>query len=109
MPLTITGALIASDRTTLTARLVPGRPHAGHVTRLPGRLLDRSSAVTMPLADAAAGGPHPGHRTWSPIGYQAAGLGQTTPQAITITIRPPETTSGKQSASCPAVRQAAGP
>ena len=59
MPLTITGALIASDRTTHTARLVPGRPHAGHVTWLPGRLLDRSSAVTATLADAAAGGPRP--------------------------------------------------
>lgn len=109
MPLTITGHLIASDRTTHTARLVPGRPHAGQVTRLPGRLLDRSSAVTMPLAGAAASGPRPGHRTWSHTGYRGAGLGQTAPQAITITTRPPETTSRKQSAVSPAGRQAAGP
>ena len=109
MPLTITGVLVANDRTMHTARLVPGRPHAGHVARLPGRLLEPGSAVTMTLADAAAGGPRPGHRTWSQIGYQAVELGQTTPQAITLAARPPKTTSRRETAVSPAGRQAVGP
>jgi hypothetical protein len=109
MPLTTTGALITSGRTTHTARLVPGRPHAGHRTRLPGRLLDLSSAVTMTPADAAASGPRPGHRIWPHIGNQAGELGQTAPQAITITTRPPETASGREPARSPAGREAAGP
>jgi hypothetical protein len=98
MPLTITGDLVDSDRTTDTARLVSGRPHPGHTTRLSGRPLDCSSAVSVTLADAAASGPRPGHRTWPHIGNQAAGPGQTVPQAITIASRPPEETSGREPA-----------
>ncbi len=109
MPLTITGDLITSDRTTHTVRLIPGRPHAGHPARLPGRLLNRSSAVTVTLADAAASGRRPGYRTWWHIGYQAVELGRTAPQAITLATPPPETTSGREPAVSLAGREAAGP
>ena len=109
MPLTITGDLIVSDRTALTVRFVSGRPHPGHVTWLFGRLLARSSAVTMTLANAAASGPRPGHRTCSHIGYQAIECGQTAPQAITLATRPPETTSGREPAVSLVGREAAGP
>ena len=109
MPLTTTGDLITSGRAAPTARLVPSRPHAGHLTRLPGRLLDRTCAVTMTPAGAAASGPRPGHRIWPHTGNQAAGPGQIAPQAITIATRPPETASGREPARSPAGREAAGP
>jgi hypothetical protein len=80
MPLTITGDLITSDRTTHTARLVPARPHAGHVTRLPGRL-----------------------------GNQTIELGQAAPQETPIATRPPETTIAREPAVSPAAREATGP
>jgi hypothetical protein len=107
MPLTVTGDQITSDRATRIARLVPGRPPARQVTWLPGRLLDRGSAVTaITLAVAAARSPRPGRRIWPHTGNRAAEPGQTTPQAITHGTRPPETSSGRTPAVNPPGRQA---
>jgi hypothetical protein len=54
MSLTIDDDSISSDRTSHTAHLAPGHEHAWQVSWLPGRLLDRNSAITaMVLADAA--------------------------------------------------------
>ena len=100
MPLTTTGDLITSDRATRIARLVRGRPPAWQVTRLPGQLLDRGSAVTViAMAVAAASGPRPGHRIWPHTGTRAAEPGQPVPQAIILTIRPLETASGRNQPS----------
>jgi hypothetical protein len=106
MPLTITSDLISSDRTARTAWLVPGHPHAWQVTWLPGRLLDRSSAVTITLADAAASGPRPWHRLWPHTGNRVAEPGQTAPRAITIATRPPQTSSEREPAVSPPARKA---
>ena len=54
MTLTITGATMTSDQTAHTARLAPGSQHLWEVSWLPGRVLDRNSAITaMVLADHA--------------------------------------------------------
>ena len=46
---------MTSDQTPHTARPAPGRQHAWQVSWLPGRLLDRNTAITaMILADTAA-------------------------------------------------------
>jgi hypothetical protein len=110
MPLTITTDLITGDHTTHAARPLPGHPHAWQVTWLPGRLLDRNSAITaMVLAEAAARGPHPGHRLWPHIHSWAAELDLTAPQAIAIACQPPGKSAGKEPAASPPDREATGP
>jgi hypothetical protein len=53
MTLTINDATMTSDQTAHTARLAPGQ-HLWEVSWLPGRALDRNSAITaMTLADLA--------------------------------------------------------
>jgi hypothetical protein len=56
MALTIGGETITSDRTAHTARAVTGAEHRWwEVSWLPGRYLDRNSAITaMTLADLTA-------------------------------------------------------
>jgi hypothetical protein len=95
MPVTITANPITSGRTVRITWRVPGHPSAGHVTRLPGRLLDRCPAVTMTLTDAIVNTPRPGHRIRPHAGNQAALPGQIVPQAITLATPPPEMTSGR--------------
>jgi len=52
MTLTLTDTTMTSDQTAHTARLAPGRPQLWEVSWLPGRALDRNSAITaMTLAD----------------------------------------------------------
>ena len=52
MTLTITDTTMTSDQTAHTARLAPGSQHLREVSWLPGRALDRNSAITaMILAD----------------------------------------------------------
>ena len=54
MTLTINDATMTSDQTAHTARQAPGREHLWEVSWLPGRVLDRNSAITaMVLADQA--------------------------------------------------------
>ena len=58
MTLTINDTTMTSDQTAHTARQAPGRQHRWEVSWLPGRTLDRNSAITaMVLAD------HAGERT----------------------------------------------
>ena len=55
MTLTITDHAMTSDHTPHTARPAPGHQHAWQVSWLPGRLLDRNTAITaMILADTTA-------------------------------------------------------
>ena len=52
MTLTINDTAMTSDQTAHTARLAPGSQHLWEVSWLPGRALDRNSAITaMTLAD----------------------------------------------------------
>jgi hypothetical protein len=57
---------MSSDRTTHSARLMPGRAHLWEVSWLPGHRLDRNRAITaMVLADLAGPGDlRPGDRQW---------------------------------------------
>jgi hypothetical protein len=110
MPLTITSDLITSDSTAHTARRAPGRPHTWQVTWLPGRLIDRNTAITaMVLADVAASDPHPQHRIWPAICSWAAELDLTAPQAIALASQPPGKSTGKEPAATTPDREATGP
>jgi len=90
MTLTILDTTMTSDRNPHTARYAPGR-HGWEVSWLPGRVLDRNTAITaMTLADTAAEpGLHEGHRLWPFIQGWAAELGLTGPDAITCASQPP--------------------
>jgi hypothetical protein len=55
MTLTITDAAMTSDQTAHTARLALGHQHLWEASWLPGRALDRNSAITaMTLADVGS-------------------------------------------------------
>src|SRR5271165_280880 len=45
MTLTINDTIMTSDQTGHTARQAPGRPHQWEVTWLPGKSLDRNTAI----------------------------------------------------------------
>ncbi len=111
MTLTINDTTMTSDQTGHTARQAPGRPHEWEVSWLPGRLMDRNSAITaMILADTTADTElHPGHRLWPHIQGWAAELGLTGPDAITLASAPPGRTPGREPALPPPDREAAGP
>ena len=111
MTLKITDDAMTSDHTPHTAHPAPGRQHAWQVSWLPGRLLDRNTAITaMIFADtAAAPGLHPGHRLWPHIQGWAAELGLTAPDAITLASTPPEKPAGREPAPEQPDREADGP
>jgi hypothetical protein len=90
MGLTITDNGMTGDNTTHTARLAPGHQHAWEVSWLPGRLLDRNTAITaMVLAETTASGAvNDGHRLWPHIQGWAAELGLTAPDALTRASQP---------------------
>jgi len=90
MALTILDDTISSDRTAHTACLVPGEDHWWEVSWLPGRSLDRNSAITaMLLADVTARGDvNAGHRLWIHVEGWAAELGLTAPDVLTRTSGP---------------------
>jgi hypothetical protein len=84
MTLTIYDTTMTSDQTAHTARLAPGSQHLWEVSWLPGRALDRNSAITaMTLADLT-GEPGLGerHQLWPFIQGWAAELGLTGSDAI---------------------------
>src|ERR1700749_4634268 len=90
MTLTIYETAMTSDQTAHPARLAPGRQHLWEVSWLPGRALDRNSAITaMTLADHA-GEPdmNERHRLWPAIESWAAGLGLAVPGAINQASQP---------------------
>ena len=84
MTLTINDTTMTSDQTTHTARLTSGRQHLWEVSWLPGRALDRNSAITaMVLADLVGEGDlDERHRLWPFIQSWAAELGLTGSDAI---------------------------
>ena len=91
MTLTINDTTMTSDQTAHTARQAPGRQPSWEVSWLPGRMLDRNTAITaMTLADTAAESDlHEGHRLWPHIQGWAEELGLTGPDAITRVSQPP--------------------
>ena len=91
MTLTINDATMTSDQTSHTARQAPGREHLWEVSWLPGRVLDRNSAITaMTLADLV-GEPDlgEGHRLWPAVQSWSAELGLSGADAITRASQPP--------------------
>jgi hypothetical protein len=100
MTLTINDAAISGDHTRHTARQVPGHPGAWEVSWLPGRLLDRNTAITaMLLADiAGSGAPQAGDRLWPHIEGWAAETGLTAPDALARISQPPAHSAGKDGA-----------
>ena len=85
MTVTILDDSMSSDRTPHTARLTPTDWRAWEVSWLPGRRVDRNSAITaMALADLAASDDmHAGHRLWPHISAWAGELELTAPEALT--------------------------
>ena len=90
MTLTINDTTMSSDQTSHTARQEPSQ-RGWQVSWLPGRTLDRNSAITaMILADTTADGRvREGHRLWPHIQGWAAELGLTGPDAVAAVSQPP--------------------
>ena len=90
MTLTITDTTMTSDQTAHTARQAPGRQHLWEASWLPGRLLNRNSAITaMVLADLVGEGDlDERHRLWPFIEGWAAELGLTGSDAISRASQP---------------------
>jgi hypothetical protein len=90
MTLTIHDTTMTSDQTAHAARHAPSR-NGWEVSWLPGRTLDRNSAITaMILADTAADkNVCEGHRLWPHIQGWAAELGLTGPEAVAAASHPP--------------------
>jgi hypothetical protein len=109
MTLTIQDESINSDHTRHSARLATGHEHAWQVSWLPGRVIDRNSAITaMVLADVvAADDVQAGHRLWPHIEGWAAELGLTAPDALAYISQPPDR-SGEKEAALPEDPEAAG-
>jgi hypothetical protein len=97
MTVTISDTAMTSDRCRCTARHSPDR-NGWEVSWLPGRVLDRNSAITaITLADTAA--EHQldgGHPLWPAIQSWAAELGLTAREAIDSASEPPGGINAKQ-------------
>ncbi len=89
MTLTINDTTMTSDQTPHTARQAPSQ-NGWQVSWLPGRTLDRNSAITaMVLADTVADERvGEGHRLWPHIQSWASELGLTGPEAIAAAAQP---------------------
>lgn len=110
MTVTISDTAMTSDRSHCTARHSPDR-NGWEVSWLPGRILDRNTAITaMTLADIAAEHDlHDGHRLWPHFQSWAEELGLTAPGALSRVSQPPGSMSaGKAPAAEPADPEAAG-
>ena len=106
MTLTINDTTMTSDQTAHTARLAPGSQHLWEVSWLPGRALDRNSAITaMTLADLASERDlNERHQLWPFIQSWAAELGLTGSDAISQASQPgtlASSTTGKASGPTP--------
>ena len=90
MTLTIKDTTMTSDQTPHTARHAPSR-NGWQVSWLPGRTLDRNTAITaMILADTTAGEQvRRHHRLWPQIQGWAAELGFTGTDAVAAVSEPP--------------------
>ena len=89
MTLTINDTTMTSDQTPRTARHAPSG-NGWEVSWLPGRILDRNSAITaMVLTDTAADERvREGHRIWPHIQGWAAELSLTGPEAVEAASQP---------------------
>ena len=101
---------MTSDNTRHTARLTPGHERAWQVSWLPGRHLDRNSAITaMVLADVVgADQVRTGHRLWPHIEGWAAELGLTAPDALAGVSQLPSSVRTERDAAVPEDPEAAG-
>ena len=90
MSLTINHITMTSDQTAHTARQAPSSEHLWEVSWLPGRTLDRNSAITaMVLADQAnVHDLNERHRLWPHIEGWAAELGLTGHDAVNRISQP---------------------
>ena len=90
MSLSIQDESISSSNTRHTARLAPGHERAWQVSWVPGRLMDRNSAITaMVIAEAVGSGDlHPGQRVWPHLDGWAGELGLTTRDVIAWAAHP---------------------
>jgi hypothetical protein len=90
MTLTINDTTMISDQTAHTGRQAPGGEHLREVSWLPGRVLDRNSAITaMVLADHARERDlNKRHRLWPFVENWAAELGVTGSDAAGRVSRP---------------------
>jgi hypothetical protein len=90
MTLTINDTTMTSDQTAHTARQAPGSQTLWEVSWLPGRVLDRNSAITaMVLADRAGERDlNERHRLWPFIQSLSAELGLTGSDAVNRISRP---------------------
>ena len=90
MTLTINDTTMTSDQTVHTARQAPSREHLWEVSWLPGRALDRNSAITaMTLADLTTEHDlNERHRLWPHIEGWAAELGLTGHDAVNRIFQP---------------------
>jgi hypothetical protein len=90
MSLTITDDHISGDYTRHTARRLSGDQRAWEVSWLPGRLLDRNSAITaMVLAEVVGtDAPQARGRLWPHIEGWAAEIGLTAPDAVARVSEP---------------------
>ena len=90
MTLTINDTTMTSDQTAHIARQASASQHLWEVSWLPGRALDRNSAITaMVLADHAGDRDlNERHRLWPFIESWAAELGLTGPDAINQASQP---------------------
>ena len=110
MGLTITDDSMTGDNTMHTARLAPGHQHAWEVSWLPGRLLDRNTAITaMVLAEVSGSGEvQDGNRLWPHIQGWAAEIGLAAPDALTRASQPPGGISAGHDGAVQPDREAAG-
>ena len=90
MTLTINDTTMTSDQTAHTAQLASDSQHLWEVSWLPGRVLDRNSAITaMVLADLTGEVDlNERHRLWPFIESWAAELGLTGSDAVDQISRP---------------------
>jgi hypothetical protein len=90
MTLTINDTTMTSDQTAHTAWLRSGNQHLWEVSWLPGRALDRNSAITAMVLAGHAGEPdlNEQHRLWPFIQSWAAELGLTGADAVNRASRP---------------------
>ena len=90
MTLTINDATMTSDQTAHSARQAPGREHLWEVSWLPGRVLDRNSAITAIVLGDQAGvyELNEQHRLWPHVEGWAAELGLTGSDAVNRVSQP---------------------
>jgi hypothetical protein len=91
MAIRIDDTFMSSDQSSHTARPVSGRPSEWEVSWLPGRTVDRNTAVTaMVLAEIAASGEiRDGHRLWPHVQRWAEEVGLTGTDAMAQAVVPP--------------------